>query len=198
MKKTLVLSIILLLTLFLSMLGKSTIIFDPLELWITMENEFVQGNTTKFITIINNNDYSINATWYLEHPNPDSYLRPNKTLIPDLSWVDVEPRWLVISPSGTGRFYIFLDTPTNKELLNQHWETWITFQLDDNNAGGDIFEREYAIRVYIDTPLEVADNNNFINSNSDNYTLYYFIIAATVIALSAIGILVYKKKMGKK
>ena len=142
MKKTLVLSIILSLILFLSMVGKSTINFDPLELQITMENEFIQGNTSKDITITNNNDYSINATWYLEHPNPDSYLRPNRTLIPDLSWVDVEPKWMVIPPSGIARFYILLDIPENKELLDQQWETWVTFQLDDNNAGGDIFERE--------------------------------------------------------
>ncbi len=198
MKKTLVLSIILSLILFLPMVGKSTINFDPLELQITMENEFVQGNTSKNITITNNNDYVINATWYLEHPTPDSYLRPNRTFIPDLSWVDVEPKWMVIPPSGSAKFYIQLDIPENKEQLDQHWETWVTFQLDDNNAGGDIFQREYAIRVYIDTPLEAADNNSFINSNSDNYTLYYFIIAATAIALSAIGILFYKKKIGKK
>lgn len=198
MKKTLVLSIILSLILFLPIVGKSTITFDPLELQITMENEFAQGNTSKNITITNNNDYVINATWYLEHPNPDSYLRPNRTFIPDLSWIDVEPKWMVVPPSGTAKFYILLDIPENKELLDQHWETWVTFQFDDNNVGGDIFEREYAIRVYIDTPLEAANNNNSIGFNSDNYTVYYFIIAAVVIALSSLAILAYKKRNNKK
>ena len=196
MKKTLILSIILLITLFLPMLGKSTVTFDPLELHITMENKFIQGNTSRNITIINNNNYSINTTWYIENPNPASYLRPNRTLIPDLSWVHVEPKWMTIPPSDIGKFYIFLYIPENKEILDKHWEVWVTFQLDDNDAGGEIFEREYAIRVYIDTPLEVANNNSFLNSNSNNYNynLYYIIIGATITTLIALAIVFYKKK----
>jgi hypothetical protein len=194
MKKTLVLSIILTIILFLPIVGKSTVIFDPLELPITMKNEFIQGNTSKNITITNNNTYSVNATWYLEHPNPDSYLRPNKTFIPDLSWIDVEPKWIVIPPSGIAKFYILLDIPAKDETLNQHWETWITFQLDDNNAGGEIFEREYAIRVYIDTPLDAVINNSYISSNSNDYTIYYLIIAVIAITSLVLIILFYRKK----
>ena len=194
MKKTLVLSIILSILLSLSMTFKATVIFDPLELPITMKNDFIQGNTSKNITITNNNAYSVNATWYLEHPNPDSYLRPNRTFIPNLSWIDVEPKWIVLPPSGIAKFYIILDIPEKNETLNQHWETWVTFQLDDNNAGGEIFEREYAIRVYIDTPLDAAINNSYISSNSNDYTIYYVIIAVIAIISSVLIILLYKNK----
>ncbi|UCD14077.1 MAG: hypothetical protein JSW60_01290 [Thermoplasmatales archaeon] len=198
MKKTLTLPILLLLSLFFSTFGNATITFDPLELKIKMDNEFIHGNTSKNITITNNNNYNINVTWYLEHPNPISYLRPNRTFIPDLSWVDVEPKWLVISPASAAMFYIHLDIPENKELLDQHWEAWVTFQLDEHNGGGDIFEYEYATRVYIDTPQKAAINDSFNNSNSNYYAIYYIFIAAMAITLLLLGILFYKKKMSKK
>ncbi|UCF12617.1 MAG: hypothetical protein JSW06_11395 [Thermoplasmatales archaeon] len=199
MKKTPVLLILLLLSLFSSAFANATIVVDPLELMIRLDNEFIHGNTSKNITIINKNDYSINVTWYLEHPNPISYLRPNRTFIPDLSWVNVEPKWLVIPPASAALFYIQLNIPEIEELLDQHWETWVTFQLDENNGGGGVFEYEYAIRVYIDTPYKTTINNSpNNNSNSNYYNIYYIFIAGTVITLTILVVLFYKKKMKKK
>ncbi len=199
MKKTSVLPILLLTSLFFSTLGNATIAVDPLELTITMDKEFILDNTSKKITITNNNDYSINVTWYLEHPNPNSYLRPHRTFIPDLSWVDLEPKWLVIPPASAGMFYIYLGIPKKEELLDQHWETWVTFQLDEHKTDGGVFEYEYAIRVYIDTPYKTAINNlPNTNPNSNYYNIYYIFIAATVITLLILGALFYKKKVNKK
>lgn len=96
MKKTLALPISLSLLLFFSTLGNASITVQPLELSITMDKEFIHGNTSKKITITNNNDDSFNATWYIEHPDPISKIRPNRTCMPSLSWVDVEPKWFVI------------------------------------------------------------------------------------------------------
>ena len=198
MKKTLAVSLLLLLPIFFSTFSNATMTVHPLELTITMDNEFVHGNTSKKITITNNNDYSFNVTWYLEHPTPISYLRPNRTFISDLSWIDVEPKWIVIPPASDRMFYIHLNIPENEELLDQHWEIWVTFQLDEHKTGGGIFEYEYAIRVYIDTPKTVAINNPLYTSNSDYYAIYYILIVATVITLLPLGILFYKKKMKKK
>ncbi len=199
MKKKTTLSLLLLLPIIFSTLSNATIIIHPLELTIAMDNDFIHGNTSKKIMVKNNNDYTYNVTWYLEHPKPISYLRPDRTFMPDLSWIDVEPKWLIIPPARNRAFYIHLDIPENEELLDQHWETWVTFQLNENETGGGIFEYEYAIRVYIDTPHNAAVNNYLDNnSNNDYYIIYYILILATIIILLILGILLYHKKINKK
>jgi len=187
MKKTLAFIIPLLLLLVFSTVCRASITAQPLELSITMDNEFIHGNTSKKITITNNNDDSFNATWYIEHPDPISEIRPNRTCIPSLSWVDVEPKWFVIPAYSAGDFYIYLDIPENEELLDKHWETWVTFKA--GKLGG-FFNLEQAIRVYIDTPGEAA-----INNNQDQIPLSDIVIVAVVaISLLILGTLVYKKK----
>ena len=53
--------------------------------------------------VTNNNDYSVNITWYLDHPLPE-LIRANRTNIPSLSWVTLEPKYLThpypISPDA--------------------------------------------------------------------------------------------------
>lgn len=187
MKKTLALIILLFLSLAFSTVCRANIAVQPLELSITMDNEFIHGNTSKKIAITNNNDYSINVTWYLEHPNPISWMRPNKTCIPSLSWIDVNPKWCIVLPDDSVAFYIYLDVPESEEHLEQHWETWVTFKQE---PGGGIFNQEHAVRVYIDTPGEVA-----INNNQDQIPPSHVVIVAVVaISLFILGTLVYKKK----
>ena len=127
----------------------------PRELTITMYNEFIQGNTSKDITIINVNDNSINISWYLDHPTPISWIRPNRTLIPKLTWINVKPKFQIIPPKGSAKFDIYLDIPNKEENLKQHWETWIVFKEDENK----FINFESTVRLLIDTPLKLQNND---------------------------------------
>ena len=188
MKKTSVFIVILLFTLTLSMTCRANIMVQPAELSITMTNEFIHGNNSKKITIINNDNCSFNATWYLEHPTPVSWMRPNRTYMPNLSWIDLEPKWLLIPSNSTREFYVHLDIPENEELTDEHWETCVTFKLGKQDYGGGLFNQEYAVRVYMDTPVEVTIGNH------QGYDLLYIALAAvTAIAVLIIWKLVIKK-----
>ncbi|EMR75315.1 hypothetical protein MBGDF03_00755 [Thermoplasmatales archaeon SCGC AB-540-F20] len=195
MKKTLAVSLLLLLPLFFSTFSNATMTVHPLELTITMDNEFVHGNTSKKITITNNNDYSVNFTWYLDHPLPES-IRANKTNIPSLSWITLEPKYRIAQPGDSVFFYIRLNIPESYENLNQYWEVWPSFK---QNKSQGMFNFEQAVRLYIDTPNETAINGHLDdNSNNEYYIIYYLLISATVITLLILGILLYHKKINKK
>ena len=84
MKKTLTLTSIFFLLLFFSSTCQGNFDVQPRELSIAMNDGFIQGNTLKSITVINNNNYNNNISWYPDHPDP-SLIRPNKTFIPNLS-----------------------------------------------------------------------------------------------------------------
>ena len=162
----------------------------PLEISIPMNEEFIWGNSSKKITIGNNGDQSVNVSWYLEHPNPISWIRPNKTCIPTLSWIDLDPKWRVVQPDDSLSFYIYLDIPESEEQLGQHWETWVTFKQE---LSGGMFNQEHAVRVYIDTPGEAAISD--IVGNQIRFSLLDIVITAVIaIILIILGILVYKKK----
>ena len=156
MKQTVPLVMIILLPLIFSSLCEGNVNVQPPEISISMNDEFINGNTSKKITVKNSNNNNINATWYLEHPDPPSLIRPNRTFIPDLSWIDVKPKNSLIPPNGAGEFFIYLNIPENIETLDKHWETWITFKQE---SSGSIFNQEHAVRIYMDTPKEIAINN---------------------------------------
>lgn len=156
MKSFSILISIILLSLIFTSTSKGGLIVQPPELSIKMGNEFIHGNTSKKIIITNNNNYSTNISWYLEHPNPVSWMRPNKTFIINLSWIHLNPKWCIIPPYGSILFYIYLDVPEKEEYLKQYWETWITFK-EENQDG--IFNQEYSVRTYIETPRNVIKNN---------------------------------------
>ncbi len=114
-KKTLTIIALLLFLLIFSTITSADISVQPIEISINMNNDFINGNTSKKITITNNNDYNFNVTWYKEHPNS---IRPNRTNISDLSWIDVEPKWIIIPPKEKGEFYIYLNIPNVDENLH--------------------------------------------------------------------------------
>jgi len=161
---------------------------EPYEIWITMDQEFIKGNTTKEITITNNKDENINFTWYIENPSPASK-RQNRTNITDLSWVDIEPRWYNTSPGDIAHFYIYLNIPETEENLNQNWEVWATFRLGSSGFVNWV----HAIRVYIDTPKKTSDNEN---PTSDKILDRNIIIPILIMVIAAVitAIFLYKKK----
>lgn len=199
MKKIFPLILLSLLSLMFSTVCRADITVQPLELSITMDNEFMNGNTSKKITITNNNDYSSNISWYLEHPDPISWMRPNKTCIPSLSWVDLDPKWNIVQPDDSMSFYIYLDVPESEDHLEQNWETWVTFK--EKYPEGISMQEEHAVRVYMDTPSEITNSNHGQNESSMPREAHINIqLLATAISifftviLLVIGILTFKRK----
>ena len=161
------------------------VLIEPYEMWITMNQEFIKGNTTKAIIIKNNKDEKMNFTWYIENPSPASK-RQNRTSIANLSWVDVEPKWCDTLPGDKAYFYIYLNIPETMENLNQSWEIWVTFEL----GGNGLINYEHTVRIYIDTP------NFFKNSNNENLIIdqnFVVIVFSLIIFLFA-AIFFYKFK----
>ena len=155
----------------------------PIEQSIKMNDEFIQGNTTKKIIISNNIEDSINISWYVDNPTLD-LIRENKTLIPSLSWISIEPRWKIIPPNSSSDFYIYLDIPQDKNNYNKHWETWLVFKQEKIQ----FFNWEHAVRLYIDTPEDYPNNDNkdndlfsFFSENSLILIIFVVIIISLVI-----------------
>ncbi|GEM_PF-1074010 len=162
---------------------------EPYEIWITMDQEFIKGNTTKEITITNDKDKKINFTWYIENPSPASK-RQNRTNITSLSWVDIEPKWYNTSPGDIAHFYIYLNMPETQENLNQSWEVWATFRLGSTGFVNWV----HSIRVYIDTPKELDNNNkNQTENKIFDQNIFIALIMITVL-ITITAIFFYKKK----
>jgi hypothetical protein len=167
-------------------ISKSDFNVLPLELNITMTDKFINGNTSERIIVRNTGDSDINVSWYIDHPTQGS-IRENRTLIPDLNWVELEPKHQILHPNNDTEFYIYLNIPENNNNLNQHWEVWITFKQNQSY----FFNFEHAIRYYIDTPTNLI--NNSLNSENNNY----MIVLIVVFVLSILVIVIvfnYRKK----
>jgi hypothetical protein len=186
--------LLLLFLLFFTISCQANVIVEPAELTITLTDNFLQENTSTNITILNDNNYTINVTWYLEHPNPPSLLRPNRTFIENLSWIQVTPSWQLVDSYATASFSISLIIPQRSDLFNQHWETWVTFTPHREHGNG-IFSQEYAIRVYIDTPIS-SDQSSISDSNAHGYDFFTFLFIAAGITTGCLLTLLWfwKKK----
>jgi hypothetical protein len=188
------LATLILITLFIILMQQPILKADfnvqPLELNITMTDKFINGNTSEKIIVRNTGDSDINVSWYIDHPTQDS-IRENRTLIPDLNWVDLEPKQQIIHPDIDTEFYIYLNIPENNNNLNQHWEVWITFKQEQSY----FFNFEHAVRYYIDTPTNFI-NNNSSNSeiNYQNYMIILIVVFAISILVIVIGFKYYKRK----
>ena len=192
MKKILALSSLLLLLLIYFPICKANFDVQPRELFITMNNEFIQGNTSKSVTIINSNDESINISWYIDHPTLD-LIRENRTLIPSFSWISLEPQWKIIPPNSNAIFYIYLDIPNQQENLNQHWEIWPVFKQEETQ----FLNWEHTVRLYIDTPNKIPDDNTpekLPEDNNQNITAVFMdniVIIGTIIICVTVAIVLF-------
>jgi hypothetical protein len=149
-----------------------------------MEDEFVQGNTSKKVIITNNIEDEINISWYIDNPTQD-LIRENKTPIPSLAWISIEPVSKVIPPNGSSIFYIHLDIPKEKENINQHWECWPVFKQEESQ----LFNWEHAIRLYIDTPETYQnegkkDKDLFSIILENNLMVFLLVVICITIAIS--------------
>ncbi len=193
MNKT-ICALLLFFLLFFTISCQANVIVEPAELTVTITDNFLQENPSTNITILNDNNYTINVTWYLEHPNPPSLLRPGRTFIENLSWIQVTPSWQIVDSYALASFSISLIVPQRSDLFNQRWESWVTFTPHREHGNG-IFSQEYAVRVYIDTPvsseqLRIPDSNT---QGSDFFTFLFIAGGITTVSLLTL-IWFWKKK----
>ena len=198
MRKIIVLMLIIFAFTFLSSSCKGSVSASPPKILITMDKEFINGNTSRVITLTNSNDFDVNLTWYIDYPTP-SLIEPNRTAIPDLSWIYLEPRFYDLTPGNTTQFYVYLNIPESEENLNQSWEVWPVFQLGSTGFAN----QELAVRVFIDTPkkLEIInspDNDLFSIKIGDQISVPasdIIILAAIISTLTVVYIAIRKKKL---
>jgi hypothetical protein len=168
-------------------------VVEPAELTIAINDDFIQENSPANITILNDNNYTINVTWYLEHPNPPDLLRPNRSFIENFSWIHVTPSWQLLDPYASASFSIVLSIPKRNDLFDQHWETWVTFTPHKEHGDG-LFSQEYAIRVYIDTPVSSTQPST-PDSNAQDYTFFtLLLIIGAIITASLLALFWFWKK----
>ncbi len=187
--------VLLLFLLYFTVSCQANVIVEPAELSITLTENFLQENTSTNITILNENNYTINVTWYLEHPNPPPLLRPNRTFIENLSWIHVTPSWQLVDSFGKASFSISLVVPQRADLFDRHWESWVTFTPHTLHGNG-VFSQEYAIRVYIDTPIS-SDQPSIPETNDPRTDFFTFLFIASVIITGSLLALIWfwKKKL---
>ena len=167
---------------------------DPRELSITMTDEFIKGNTSKKIIVFNEQNENINITWYLDNPEPASSIRPNKTIIPNLSWIDVEPKWQIIPPNSNKAFFIVLNIPKNELNLKQNWEVWITFKSEEKQ----FINIEHAVRLYIDTPEKLDDIISGVTTEEKTpILLNELLLIIIILSIVIVAIIFFRKNKSK-
>ena len=194
MKKSYVIFLLFSILLIFSSNCKGNFSVTPRELTINMEDFFIQGNTSKKISVTNQIEESINITWYLDNPSQD-LIRENKTLIPSLTWISIEPEWKIIPPNGSTFFYIYSDIPEIKDNYNQHWELWPVFKQEES----EFFNWEHAVRLYIDTPETIQNDEkkdqNIFSIFSENILM--ILLIAIILTIAAVSIFFVKIKNKK-
>lgn len=156
---------------------------QPRELYISMNMELIKGNTSEKLKVINNEDSEINVTWYLDNPS-DDLIRSNRTKIPNLSWIDLEPKFQIIPGNSTSEFFIHLNIPKDSNYLDKHWEIWVTFKVEESN----FINFEHAVRLYIDTPVDLKEDSNI------DSTTFVLVFVFLIFIVFLFIIYFYKKK----
>jgi len=91
-----------------------------------MEDDIIEGNTTKKITVTNKNSYNISVRAWMIHPDVIEWIRPNRTLIDNISWITIKPEKTIIPSYSTSSFYIYISIPNEfkNQIYDKKWEIW--------------------------------------------------------------------------
>lgn len=179
-KATLV-SIVLLFLVILPMC-KAEVVVSPAEIFITMEDVFIEGNTTERIIVRNDFPYDISVDAWMMHPDIISWMVANKTFIDNISWITIEPSEAVIPSNSSYPFYIYfvsLDDETRNQTLGKHWEVWAALKINSaSENSSSSLKQGYLVRVFVDTPSEPSDQDGV---GLDQ--IFYDTLVAVVIAI---------------
>lgn len=186
---TTLVSVILLFFLVMVPISKADVAVSPTELYLTMTDTYIEGNTTKKITVTNHYSHDISVKAWMMHPDITEWMRSNRTFIENISWITIEPSELSI-PSGTSaNFYIYLTIPneTKNQTYDEHWETWAALKIVNASL-----KEGYLVRVYIDTPKPPTEPSGTL------FPIFYVTsIAAIVVVLITITLYFYIEKRRK-
>jgi len=148
-----------------------------------MEDGYIDGNTTTKITVTNSYSYNISVKAWMIHPDIIEWMRPNRTLIENISWITIKPSRRVIPAKSNGKFYIHLSIPneTRNQTIDKHWETWAAFKINSaSENSSSSFNQGYLVRVYVDTPKQPTEPEP---SPSQPERIFYDTLIAIVIAI---------------
>lgn len=184
----LIISIILSSLVITSTVGQNNFIVKPAELYISMNNNYINGNTSRSIRLTNNQPYNVTVKATVKHPDPSDLMRANRTQINNLTWITIVPNQTIIPANTTKKLYLHLDVPEAKEKqnLNKHWESWVAITAVSEGEG--MFNVGYLIRTFIDTPKTLAASFNI---------MLIAAIGIIIAALIIIALLFYKKPQEK-
>jgi len=192
-------SIILLLFLLIIPISGANVFVSPSSMYVTMTDTYTEGNTSKKITVTNQNSYDILVNAWMSHPDIIEWMRPNRTLIDNLSWITIEPSELVIPSNSSSYFYIYFAIPDNEtknETYDKHWEVWAALKINPVSENiSSSFKQGYLVRVYIDTPEQPTEPEP---SPSQPRQIFYDTLIAIIIAIIFTIILFYFRKKRKK
>jgi len=157
MKRMFVISLTVLFLLFSlsSIISKADVFVSPAEISISMEDDFIDGNTSKKITVTNRNSHNISVKAWMMHPDITEWMRPNRTFIENLSWITIEPSQAIVPSNTSADFYIHFNVPneTKNQTYDKHWEIWAALKMGDASGSNTaIFGEGYLVRVYVDAP----------------------------------------------
>jgi len=166
MKRIFIISLIALFLLFSSssIISKADVFVSPAEISIAIEDDFIDGNTSKKITVTNRHSHNISVKAWMMHPDITEWMRQNRTFIENLSWITIEPSQRVIPANSSAKFYIHLAIPneTKNQTYDKHWESWAAIKVDSASGNSSSsFKKGYLVRVYVDAPPMPEEPSSF-------------------------------------
>lgn len=182
-------SVILLFFLVMVPISKADVTVSPTELYLTMTDTYIEGNTTKKITVTNHYSHDISVKAWMMHPDITEWMRANRTLIENISWITIEPSELSVPSDTSANFYIYLTIPneTKNQTYYEHWETWAALKIVNASL-----KEGYLVRVYIDTPKPPTEPSGTL------FPIFYVTsIAAIAVVLITITLYFYIEKRRK-
>jgi len=156
MKKTVILLTTFLLTILFISSCKANVVVSPTEIYLTTDGEYLDGNTSRKITVTNNYYHDISVGTKMENPDIIEWMRANRTLIDNISWITMEPSQAVVPPNSSANFYIQLNIPNEikNQTYDEHWEIWAAVKINSASEDASSFKEGYLVRIYIDAPSE--------------------------------------------
>ncbi len=139
---------------FISSSCDANVSVTPTEIYLNISDIYVWGNTSRKITVINDNSYNISVKSWMNHPDIIEWMRPNRTLIENISWITIEPSQAIIPANSSRDFYIYFDIPneTKNQTYDKHWEIWAAVKAEGTGNFSSSFNKGYLVRVYVDIP----------------------------------------------
>lgn len=157
---------------------------SPTNLSVIMEDDIIEGNTTKKITVTNKNSYNISVRAWMIHPDVIEWIRPNRTLIDNISWITIKPEKTIIPSYSTSSFYIYISIPNEfkNQIYDKKWEIWAALEVS-SVAGeqSNLFTEGYLVRVYVDALKSPSNSSAFFISPFHLILLLVFSIFGVLI-----------------